>query len=270
MFTGFHLVPVTITNIPHDRKPFYMACPHEVADVTGMQMQDVTGKNRNFHHDGISLKWSWCHFSVPYFFNATHEVSYRVFFLVSRSQFQILRAEVKMAQNQRISHEDCLLVPADIKNWPASSYVSMSYLTRMNPREDTFGVRILWFWYYLSQQSPFAMFGLFSNASRRREALVPAIRRWSLTEIFGNVLLDMNQVIPWHAGCVNSLLVITQAANTLQVSMRFLGKNLPQRPHKVKYDKNNPLFGDASLTNSQWVLDFVGNWNSRKGKISTY
>ena len=29
---GFHLVPVTITNIPHDRKPFYMACPHEVAD----------------------------------------------------------------------------------------------------------------------------------------------------------------------------------------------------------------------------------------------
>ena len=65
--TGFHLVPVTITNIPHDRKPFYMACPHEVADVTGMQkMQDVTGKNRSFHHDGRSLRWCWCHFSVSY------------------------------------------------------------------------------------------------------------------------------------------------------------------------------------------------------------
>lgn len=209
-------------------------------------------------------------FSTLRFFNATHEVSYRVFFLGVKEPISNLKGRGEDGPKPTISHEDCLLVPADIKNWPASSYLSMSYLTRMNPREDTFGVRILWFWYYLSQQSPFAMFGLFSNASRRREALVPAIRRWSLTEIFGNVLLDMNQVIPWHAGCVNSLLVITQAANTLQVSMRFLGKNLPQRPHKVKYDKNNPLVGDASLTNSQWVLDFVGNWNSRKGKISTY
>lgn len=101
--TGFHLVPVTITNIPHDRKPFYMACPHEVADVTGMQkMQDVTGKNRSFHHDGISLKWSWCHFSVPYVF-LTLPMKWAIgcFSWVSRSQFQILRAEVKMAQNQR-------------------------------------------------------------------------------------------------------------------------------------------------------------------------
>lgn len=35
-------------------------------------------------------------------------------------------------------------------------------------------------------------------------------------------------------------------------------QKLPPWPHKVKYDKNKPLVGDASLTNSQWVLAFVG------------
>eukprot|EP00438_Fugacium_kawagutii_P019562 Skav218428 [mRNA] locus=scaffold420:213242:223922:- [translate_table: standard] len=29
---GFHMVPVTITHIPHDKKPFYMACATEVPD----------------------------------------------------------------------------------------------------------------------------------------------------------------------------------------------------------------------------------------------
>lgn len=29
---GFHLVPVTITHIPHDKRPFYMACVEEVPD----------------------------------------------------------------------------------------------------------------------------------------------------------------------------------------------------------------------------------------------
>ena len=32
---GFHLVPVTITHIPHDKRPFYMACVEEVPDATG-------------------------------------------------------------------------------------------------------------------------------------------------------------------------------------------------------------------------------------------
>ena len=54
-------------------------------------------------------------FSFVTFLNATTAVNYAVC-LVSRNKFQILRAEVKMAQNQRHFHQDGLLVPTDIKN----------------------------------------------------------------------------------------------------------------------------------------------------------
>lgn len=68
---GFHLVPVTITHIPHDKRPFYMACVAEVPDekkgsrscnkkmeINGEVWQCALG-----HQNAPSARWI-CQFSA--------------------------------------------------------------------------------------------------------------------------------------------------------------------------------------------------------------
>ena len=55
---GFHLVPVTITHIPHDKRPFYMACVEEVPDATG-RTTAFWDRNRCLNMCGIVMRFAW-------------------------------------------------------------------------------------------------------------------------------------------------------------------------------------------------------------------